>query len=140
MELWEQVCRQRIKYIVDCYELDFGESAEDFADYLQELWLAYAYAQIELALVETLVASWIQIPAIKGMSFLYQVHDRLRSWEYLSVIPSTITPDQFQQITALDPTPIFGQSPVSKNQGSQNQGTPAQNKQNQDNRRVIQAA
>jgi len=110
MELWEKVCHQRIRYIVDCYELDLGESAEDFTDYLQELWLAYAYAQIELALVETLVASWVQIPAVKGMTFLYQVHDRLKSWESCSKIPSSITPSQFQQISGLDPTPVFGQS------------------------------
>ena len=110
IELWEQVCRQRIKYIVDCYELDSGESEQDFDDQLQELWLAYPYAQIELALVETLVSSWIQIPAIKGMCFLNQVYDRLKSWENRTNFSSSITPAQFQQITSLDPTPVFGQN------------------------------
>ncbi|MDX1977362.1 MAG: hypothetical protein SFT94_06780 [Pseudanabaenaceae cyanobacterium bins.68] len=110
MELWEQICRQRIKYIVDCYQLDLTESPEDFADLLEELWLAYPYAQIELALVETLVASWLQIPPVKGIPFLEHVHRRLQSWENYPQVPTQITPAQFQQIAGLDPRLVFGNS------------------------------
>lgn len=108
MELWEQICRQRIRYIVDCYQLDLTESPEDFTDLLEELWIAYPYSQIELALVETLVASWLQIPPVKGIPFLTEVHRRLQGWENCTQIPTQVTPAQFQQIAGLDPSPVFG--------------------------------
>ncbi|AFY72221.1 hypothetical protein Syn7502_00046 [Synechococcus sp. PCC 7502] len=106
MELWEQVSRQRVQYIIDSYELD-GEDGEDFNDYLEELLIAYAPPQIELAIVETIVASWLKLPSTKGIEFMEQAHERLKAWE--SNFQITITPSQFRQITGLDPTPVFGQ-------------------------------
>jgi hypothetical protein len=108
MELWEQVSRQRVHYIIDSYELH-GDDTEDFDDYLDELLVAYAPPQIELAIVETIVASWLKLPLVKGMEFLVQAHDRLKSWENTDSSKTALTASQFQQITGLDPMPVFGQ-------------------------------
>jgi hypothetical protein len=107
MELWEKISRQRVQYIIDSYEL-YGDYTEDFDDYLQELLIAYAPPQIEVAIVETIVASWLKLPLAKGIEFIEQVHELLKAWED-SNGNSTLTPSQFQQITGLDPTPVFGQ-------------------------------
>jgi len=108
MELWEQVSRQRVHYIIDSYELH-GDDMEDFDDYLDELLIAYAPPQIELAIVETIVASWLKLPLVKGVEFLAQAHDRLKSWENVDTSKTALTASQFQQITGLDPMPVFGQ-------------------------------
>lgn len=105
MEFWEKVSYQRVKYIVDSYELQ-GESPEDFHEYLEDLLLAYPSPQIELAIAETIVKSWLEIPLVKGMNFLVVVHSHLQSWE--GSTQPTITSSQFKQITGLDPIPVFG--------------------------------
>jgi hypothetical protein len=87
--------------------LEFFDCFEDFQEYLEELFLAYPYGQIELAIVETLVASWLEIPAIRGIPYLEKVHSKLRAWE--SHPRPQVTPAQFQQITGLDPAPVFGE-------------------------------
>lgn len=110
MELWEQISHQRVHYIIDSYELQ-GDEIEDFDDYLEELLIAYAPPQIELAIAETIVASWLKLPPIKGTEFIKQAHARLQAWEGISVKP-TLTGSQFQQITGLDPTPVFGRCDV----------------------------
>jgi hypothetical protein len=107
MELWEQVSRQRVQYIIESYQL-YGDEIDDFNDYLEDLLLAYPPPQIELAIVETIVASWLQVPFIKGVAFIERTHDRLKSWESSALPDLTITPSQFRQITGLDPTPVFG--------------------------------
>jgi hypothetical protein len=109
MELWEQVSRQRVQYIVDSYQL-YGDDTDDFADYLEELLLAYQPPQIELAIVETLVSSWFHLPFAKGMPFIDAIHERLKAWEVNPNLPPAISASQFQQITGLDPAPVFGQS------------------------------
>jgi hypothetical protein len=109
MELWEQISRQRVQYIVDSYQL-YGDDMDDFEDYLEELLMAYQPPQIERAMVETLVSSWFQLPFEKGMPFINAVHERLRDWEMEPNSPPTISSAQFQQITSLDPTPVFGHS------------------------------
>ncbi|TYQ30576.1 MULTISPECIES: hypothetical protein [unclassified Pseudanabaena] len=106
MEIWEQISRQRVKYIVDSYQLD-GEDDEDFNEYLEDLLQAYAPPQIELALVETLVASWQITPLIRGVAFLTRSHDLLKSWENHPTTPK-ISSTHFRLITSLDPTPVFG--------------------------------
>jgi hypothetical protein len=106
MEIQEQINRQRVKHIIDSYHLS-GAEADRVDTYLEELLQHYPTALIELALVETLVDSWLTIPPIKGIAFLSQSHDKLRAWESQPII-STITPEQFNQITGLDPSPIFG--------------------------------
>jgi len=109
MELWEQISRQRVQYIIESYQL-YGEAIDDFNDYLEDLLVAYPPPQIELAIVETIIASWLQIPLTKGMKFIEQAHDRLKYWENPANLQTSITASQFHQITGLDPTPVFGSS------------------------------
>ena len=106
MTLDERINQQRVKHIVSSYQLD-GEEVEAFADGLEALLHTYGMPLIELALVETLVANWMNVPMQKGVLFLRQVHDRLKSWE-THAIDSSLTPQEFQQLTGLDPSPIFG--------------------------------
>lgn len=106
MEIWEQISRQRVKYIVDSYQLD-GEDEQDFDEYLEDLLQAYAPPQIELALVQSLIASWQITPLIRGVAFLEISHNLLKSWENEAVVPS-LSPIHFHSITGLDPTPVFG--------------------------------
>lgn len=106
MEIWEQISRQRVKYIVDSYQLA-GEDDQDFDEYLEDLLQAYASPQIELALVEALVASWQITPLLRGVQFLERSHQFLKSWETSAIAPH-ISPMHFRLITGLDPTPIFG--------------------------------
>ncbi len=106
MELWEQISRQRVQYIIDSYQLS-GDVPDEFADLLEELLLGYPPPLIELAIVEQLILGWAMLPMPRGMIFLKKVRDRLAIWEEQPIIPK-ITPNQFQQITGLDPTPVFG--------------------------------
>ena len=106
MEIREQLNQQRVKHIVSSYQLG-GQESSRFEAYLQELLQNYPYALVELALVETLIDQWLQLPFKRGIDFLTQTHDKLKNWEHQPIV-STITPEQFQQIVGLDPTPIFG--------------------------------
>jgi hypothetical protein len=106
MELREQIDQQRVKYIVSSYQLDESDSAQ-VSLYLEELFECYPSALIELALVETLVDHWLSVPMVRGLIFFAKAHTKLKTWENQPIV-STVTPDQFQQITGLDPTPVFG--------------------------------
>ena len=106
MEIEQQINRQRVKHVVSSYQLAGGEEAE-FELYLEQLLQKYPSALIELALVEILVRTWLRIPPIRGMEFLSETHEKLQEWATQPIV-STITPAQFQQITGLDPQPIFG--------------------------------
>lgn len=106
MEIWEQLSRQRVKHIVSSYQLA-GDEGNQFNLYLDELMQIYPCPLIELALIETLIDHWLSVPLVRGIEFLTQSHDKLKAWENQPII-STITPDQFQQIAGLDPTPVFG--------------------------------
>lgn len=108
MEIWEEISHQRVKYIVDSYQLD-GDDNEDFYDYLEDLLQAYAPPQIELALVEVLIEGWRKFPLIRGIQFLERSHELLKSWENKTINPN-ISATHFRLITGLDPTPIFGMS------------------------------
>lgn len=110
MEIWQQLSRQRVKHIVSSYQLG-GDEVAQFDRYLEELLESYPCPLIELALVETLIDNWLSVPLVRGTEFLAQVHDRLRLWDTQPII-STITPEQFQQISGLDPTPIFGSAEI----------------------------
>jgi hypothetical protein len=112
MEVWEEISRQRVKYIVDSYQLggyDGGDFDEDFDEYLEDLLQAYAPPQIELALVEVLIESWRVTPLIRGVAFLMRSHELLKGWENKPIAPH-ISPTHFRLITGLDPTPVFGNS------------------------------
>ncbi len=106
MEIWEEISRQRVQYIIDSYQLDEFDD-ECFAEYLEDLLQAYAPPQIELALVEVLVASWRTVPLIRGIPFLERSHYLLKKWENSPAL-TTVSPMQFRLITGLDPTPVFG--------------------------------
>jgi hypothetical protein len=106
MEIWEQLSQQRVKYIISSYQLS-GNEVDQFNIYLEELLQIYPPPLIELALVETLVDQWSSVPMLKGVKFLTQAHNKLKTWENQPIV-STITPAQFQQIAGLDPTPVFG--------------------------------
>lgn len=123
MELGVQLNWQRVKHIVSSYQLD-GQEPEAFEHDLQRLFAHYPAPLIELALVETLVDGWLQVPLLRGCEFLAKAYELLQQWEVQALTSSdsvkrqrasTISPDQFQQITGLDPTPIFGAvSPTSQ--------------------------
>ena len=106
MEIEQKVNQQRVKHVVTSYQLAGNQEAE-FELYLEQLLQKYPPALIELALVEILVCSWLRIPPLRGMEFLGEAHQKLQEWES-QPIASTITPAQFQQITGLDPQPVFG--------------------------------
>lgn len=106
MEIWEEISRQRVKYIVDSYLLA-GDDDEYFDDYLEDLLQAYPPPQIELALVEILIEGWRNFPLQRGVPFLERSHNLLKSWENKTITPN-ISATQFRLITGLDPTPIFG--------------------------------
>jgi hypothetical protein len=106
MNIREQLNRQRVKHIVSSYQLG-GNEGNQFDLYLDELLQIYPCPLIELALVETLIDQWLATPLTRGIEFLAQTHGKLKNWEKQPIV-STITPEQFQQIVGLDPTPIFG--------------------------------
>lgn len=110
MEIWQQLSQQRVKHIVSSYDLS-GTEVKQFNSYLEELFEIYPCPLIELALVETLIDHWLSVPLVRGIKFLTQTHNKLRSWETQPIV-STVTPEQFQQISGLDPTPIFGSAEV----------------------------
>ncbi|MDJ0702946.1 MAG: hypothetical protein QNJ46_06655 [Leptolyngbyaceae cyanobacterium MO_188.B28] len=112
MEIEQQINQQRVKHVVSSYQLEGNEEAE-FGAFLKQLLQKYPSTLIELALVEILVMTWLRIPPIRGVEFLFEVQKKLQEWESQPVI-STITPAQFQQITGLDPQPIFGLPQASK--------------------------
>ena len=108
MTLEEQINRQRVKHIVSSYQLD-GDDCDRCANYLDELLRTYAIGLIELALTEAIVQNWLTIPMPRGVVFFDQVRDLLIEWQTNS-IEITFSPTEFQQVTGLDPTPIFGSS------------------------------
>lgn len=80
MDIQERITRQRVKHIVDSYQLD-GNDVDAFANYLNKLLETYPQSLIELALTEAIVKGWSKVPMQKGMPFIYGVHERLRSWQ-----------------------------------------------------------
>jgi hypothetical protein len=122
MELGAQLKRQRIKHIVSSYQLD-GNETEAFDQALELLLNHYPLPLIELALVETLVDGWLHMPLMRGCKFLAKAYEQLQTWENQTLqcdssallYISTISPEQFQQLTGLDPAPIYGSSlPVTQ--------------------------
>jgi hypothetical protein len=106
MEIQERINQQRVRYIVDSYQLN-GSEVEEFNGYLSDLIKHYPTPLIELAFVETLLDHWLTVPLTRGSAFLKQAHQKLKTWESQTIV-TTLRPDQFHQITGLDPAPIFG--------------------------------
>ena len=109
MEVQQRISQQRVQHIVDSYCLAEPE-VEAFQSYLSELFGQYPHGLIELALVETLVKSWLTIPMQKGVPFLAAAHSRLKQWQAEPVenpLTTRLTPSQFSHITGLDPESAF---------------------------------
>lgn len=113
MKIAEQLGQQRVKHIVSSYQLDGNEAR--FDDDLANLLCHYPAPLVELALAETLIDNWLSIPMVRGQAFLAQVYQRLKSWEE-QTISTTLTPQTFQQITGLNPGPIFGTDELTPTQ------------------------
>lgn len=108
MTLQEQIQQQRIKHIVSSYQLD-GENHEMCEACLTAMLQLYPTGLIELALVETIVQNWARVPMVRGIEFFQQVETRLNQWQN-DVISVSFSPTEFQLVTGLDPSPIFGSS------------------------------
>jgi hypothetical protein len=117
-DIEQRVRQQRVKHIVSSYHLaetnnDTAERAsaadelEKFNVYLDQLLERYPSPLVELALVQTLAQAWLRVPMLRGVAFLAIVDKQLQEWQQ-GPITTAITPNQFQQITGLDPSPIFG--------------------------------
>ena len=108
MEICAEISQHRIKHIISSYRLDedSGDRLGLFMEYLNGLLALYPAPLVELALVETLIQTWSALPLQRGCSFLVYAHQLVRTWATTTIAP-TMTPAQFQHITALDPTPIF---------------------------------
>lgn len=103
MEIQQRISQQRIRHIVDSYRLigTDNSEADSFDAYINDLLHKYPQGLIELALVETLVQSWLSIPMEKGVAFLIAAHSCIKQWQSASTA-ITLTPSQFSQITGLD--------------------------------------
>ncbi len=88
MDIQERIIRQRVMHIVDSYRLD-GDDTDAFADSLNKLLETYPQSLIELALTESIVKGWSEVPMPRGLPFIHDVHERLRSWQ-----PDTETSSQ----------------------------------------------
>lgn len=111
--MWQQVNQQRVQHIVSTYQLA-GTDSTEFNRALERWMGVYVAPLIELALVETLVDGWLTVPMPRGLDFLHRVQERLSQWESQPIV-STLTPEQFHQITGLDPAPVFGSNGMSLN-------------------------
>lgn len=106
MDIQRCIIRQRVRHIVDSYQLD-GNDADTFAEYLNQLLDTYPQSLIEIALTEGIIKGWSQVPMQKGMSFIQEVHERLRSWqpELSPKLPGSCNPyttSKSMGVTSLD--------------------------------------
>lgn len=108
MTLQEQIQQQRVRHIISSYQLD-GEDHELCAACLTAMLQLYPTGLIELALVETIVQNWARVPMIKGVEFFRQVEALLTQWQ-TDAIAVSFNPDEFQLVTGLDASPLFGSS------------------------------
>ncbi|MGB3298133.1 MAG: hypothetical protein WBA76_07675 [Phormidesmis sp.] len=107
MDIQQHIGQQRIRHIIDSYQLmGAGNEANRFDAYMSELLSQYPPALIELALVETLAENWLRIPMEKGVIFLAAAHEQIKQWQSKAVA-IRLTPNQFSQITGLDPHLAF---------------------------------
>ena len=107
MDIQERITRQRVKHIVDSYQLD-GNDVDAFADNLAKLLDSYPQSLIEIALVEGIIKGWSEVPMQRGMPFIQGVQERLRSWQS-KLDPSSQLFSTFQSVptvTALGGTSI----------------------------------
>ncbi len=127
MDLQQRLNQQRVRHIIDSYQL-MGDEGTAFEHNLNQLLSQYPHRLIELALVETLIKSWLNVPMVKGIAFLNETRSKLQQWQSTqyrsaqnpdtqkasdtepSFAPNFIlsfTPNQFAQITGLDAEVTF---------------------------------
>lgn len=106
MTLQQQIQQQRVRHIISSYQLN-GEDGELCDTCLTAMLQVYPTGLIELALVETIVQNWARVPMLKGIEFFQQVETLLAQWQ-TSAISVSFSPTEFQLITGLDATSIFG--------------------------------
>ena len=111
MNIQAQIDRYRLQYIVDNYQLRGNDNIDAFEMALTELLDNYPTPIVELAIVETLVTGWLNVPMVRGCAFLHHVHEQLLLWHNYSIV-STLTTTQFQSITGLSPNPILKNAPA----------------------------
>jgi hypothetical protein len=112
MATCEQTQQQRLRHIIECYDLagDREMEGDRFQTSLDRLSQTYPLVLVELAFVEVLAQHWLRLPRPQGVRFLALVRRRLRQWQQ-PPIESSLTRNQFHHITGLDPSPIFGPEP-----------------------------
>ncbi len=131
MDIQDLVSHQRVKHIVDLYQLD-GSDQKDFRESLLSLLEIYPSSLVELAMVEAIVKGWLVIPMPKGLPVIETVRQQLQSWQAdpsldtQPAIETLLTPAQFEQITGLDASLVFdaagqvlAQRPLVPCQGAQ---------------------
>ncbi len=106
MTLQQQIQHQRIRHIISSYQLE-GEDNELCDACLTAMLQLYPTGLIELALVETIVQNWARVPMVRGIEFFQQVESLLNQWQTIAISVS-FSPSEFQLVTGLDATPIFG--------------------------------
>lgn len=106
MNIQAHIDRHRLQYIVDSYQLQGEDDPDSFWADLADLLDNYPTPIVELAVVETLVTGWLNVPMVRGCEFLRQVQEQLLLWHNYSIV-STLTVTQFQSITGLSPNPIL---------------------------------
>lgn len=111
MDLQNEINRQRVKHIIDSYQLDHKHDSEQFSLYLEDLFERYPTPVLELALTETLVDEWLNVPMLRGCQFLEKAYGKIKRWESAEAV-STLSFEQFQQITGLSPHPLLSASEV----------------------------
>ena len=87
------------------------QSKAQFDRYVSDLLNQYPSGLVELALVETLVKSWLTVPMQRGVAFLSVAHEQLKQWqtekETSESVSLSLSPSQFSQITGLDAKTAF---------------------------------
>lgn len=116
MTLQEQIQQQRVKHIISSYQLD-GENCQMCDACLTAMLQLYPTGLIELALVETIVQNWARVPMVRGIEFFQQVETLLSQWQtdaeaslHGYVFAVSFNSTEFQLVTGLDASPIFGAS------------------------------
>ncbi len=101
MDLQTRIERQRIHHIIDSYNLQGNDSIE-FKQRLEHLFADYETTRIELAIVDTLILTWMALPPLKGLDFIDRVELRLTA-----NLPTLVTAIHYKAITGLDGSHLF---------------------------------
>jgi hypothetical protein len=106
MDLQTRIDRQRLHHIIDLYNLR-GNDPEEFNQRLEQLFADYQTNTIELAIVDTLVLTWMALPPVKGLDFIDRVSFRLTA-----NLPTLVSANHYRLITGLDGSHLFARQNV----------------------------